>query len=471
VAPLALRRASVGRYQARVSSSSTFGWGPLRIERARLRTITAIALPIVGGMVSQNLLNLIDTLMVSRLGKHALAAVGLASQLNFLSVAFIIGLSAGVQAMVARRKGEGREHETAVPLNGGLLLVLCIGVPLSIALVAAAPYMFPLLVDDPAVIAIGTEYYQMRLIAVVAVGANFAFRGFWNGMGMSWVYLWTLLVMHLSTIGISYLLIFGKLGLPVLGARGAGLGTSIGTFIGTATYFMLGWGRLRRSGFLRKIPAWDTMRSMLRLSVPSGAQQALFALGFTVMFVIIAKVGTNEAAAANVLLNITLVALLPSLGLGLAAASLVGQALGRGQPQDAARWGWDVSRVAVMICGALGLGLALFPELLLRRFLGEQPEVLAIAVTPLRLVGFAVAVDAVGMVLLNAMMGAGATFLALVVSTVMQWVLFLPAAYLVGPVMGFGLIGVWLAQIGYRMLQTGVLVALWRSGRWSRIRV
>jgi MATE family multidrug resistance protein len=454
-----------------VSDTPTFGWGPLRIARSRLKTIMTLALPIIGGMVSQNLLNLIDTLMVSRLGKHALAAVGLASQLNFLSIAFITGLSAGVQAMVARRKGEGREDEAAVPLNGGLLLVLCIGVPLSIGLILAAPYIFPLLADDPAVIAIGTRYYQMRLIAVVAVGANFAFRGFWNGMGMSWVYLWTLLVMHLSNIAISYVLIFGKLGLPELGATGAGLGTAIGGFIGTATYFMLGWGRLRRSGFLRRIPSWETMRSMLRLSVPSGAQQTLYALGFTVLFSIVNLLGPDAGAAANVLLNITLVAILPGLGLGLAAASLVGQALGRGQPQDSMRWGWDVARVAVMICGTLGLCIALFPQHLLHLFLAEEPEVLAIAVTPLRLVGLTVAVDAVGVVLLTAMMGAGATLMALVVSTTLQWALFLPAAYLVGPRLRLGLIGIWTAQVSYRALQTVVLVVLWRSGRWSRIRL
>jgi putative MATE family efflux protein len=443
----------------------------LRIERSRLRHILALALPIIGGMVSQNVLNMVDTWMVSRLGKEALAAVGVASRFNYLSFAFITGLGVGVQAMVARRKGEGREGEGAVPLNGGLLLVLCIGVPLSIALIVAAPYMFPLVVEDPAVIAIATDYYQMRLIAVVAVGANYAFRGYWNGMSMSWVYLWTLVIMHASNIAISWVLIFGKLGLPALGAQGAGLGTSIGIYIGTLTYFFLGWRHLRRTGFLRRIPDWTTMKSMLRLSVPSGAQQTLSALAFAVLFLIIAKVGTTEAAAATVLLDMALVGLLPGLGLGLAAASLVGQALGRGESHDARRWGWDVARVAVMICGSLGLVMALFPESILRVFLAEQPEVLAIAVLPLRLIGITVAADAVGMVLLNAMMGAGATLLAMIVSTSAQWLVFLPAAYLVGPVLGYGLIGIWLAQIGYRALQTGVLVALWRSGRWSSVRM
>jgi MATE family multidrug resistance protein len=431
----------------------------------------AIAFPIMGGMVSQNIVNLFDTWMVGRLGKASLAAVGMASQFNYLSTAFITGLAVGVQAMVARRKGEGREGETAVPLNGGLLLVLCFGVPLSILLFVAAPYLFPILADDPAVVAIGTRYYQMRLIAVVAMGANFAFRGYWNGMNMSWLYLWTLVVMHLSNIALSWVLVFGKLGVPALGATGAGLGTAIATYIGTATYFFLGWGHLRRAGFLRGMPSWATMKSMLRLSVPSGAQQTLFALGSVMLFVIVARVGTDAAAAANVLLNITLVAILPGLGLGLTAASLVGQALGRGEPQDAKRWGWDVARMAVMICGGLGLLMALFPRIILGVFLAKQPEVLAIAELPLRLVGAMVAVDAVGMVLLNALMGAGATMLALVVSTTAQWLVFLPVAYLVGPVLGFGLIGIWVAQIGYRALQTAVLVSLWRSGRWSSIRL
>ena len=430
-----------------------------------------IAFPIMGGMVSQNIVNFFDTAMVSRLGKESLAAVGLASQFNFLSTAFITGLGVGVQAMVARRKGEGRLGETAVPLNGGLLLVLCIGVPLSILMIAAAPHMFPLLDDDRAVVAIGTEYYQMRLLAVVAMGANFAFRGYWNGMNMSWLYLWTLVIMHGANIAISWVLIFGLLGFPALGATGAGLGTAIATYIGTITYFFLGWGHLRRAGFLRNMPGWDTMKSMLKLSVPSGAQQTLFALGLTVLYVIFLQVGTNAAAAANVLLNITLLALLPGLGLGLTAASLVGQALGRGEPQDAKRWGWDVCRVAVLICGGIGLVMALFPRPILGIFLAQQPEVLAIAVTPLRLVGVTVAVDAIGWVLLYAIMGAGATLLALVVSTSAQWLVFLPAAYLVGPVLGFGLIGIWLTQIGYRALQTTVLAMLWRAGSWARIRL
>lgn len=454
-----------------VSASAMFGWGPLRIERRRLKIIMALALPIIGGMGSQNILNLVDTFMVSRLGKEAVGAVGMGSYLNFLSMAFITGLSAGVQAMASRRKGEGLTSETAIPLNGGLLMVLCMAVPLSIVLILLAPSIFPLLVDDPRVVAIGTSYYQVRLLGMVAVGANFAFRGYWNGVSMSRLYLRTLLVMHASNVVISYVLIFGKLGLPAMGATGAGLGTTISTYIGTAYYIYLGHRHARGAGFLRAVPGMDTIKSMLRLSIPSGAQQLLFAGGFTVLFSIVAEVGTNELAAANVLANITLVAILPGLGLGLGAASLVGQALGRKDRDDAMAWGWDVSRVAVMVVAAIAVPMALVPGEILAVFFADEPEALAVAIAPLRLVGITVAFDSIGTVLLNALIGAGATRMALTVSVSAQWFLFLPAAYLVGPVFGFGLLGIWVAQIVYRSLMTLVLMSLWRSRRWSDIQV
>ena len=98
------------------------------IGRDRLRTILVLSLPIMGGMASQNVLNLVDTAMVGALGPTALAAVGLASFANFMAMAFVMGLSSGVQAMAARRNGQGRESETAVPLNGGLLLAVAIAV-------------------------------------------------------------------------------------------------------------------------------------------------------------------------------------------------------------------------------------------------------------------------------------------------------------------------------------------------------
>jgi len=440
------------------------------MDRQRLQTIGAIALPIIGGMASQNVLNLVDTAMVGTLGDAALAAVGMGSFANFMAQAFITGMAAGVQATAARRLGEERLSETAVPLNGGLLLAIALAVPWALLLVSQADFLFPLLNDDPAVIAIGVPYFAVRLLGMVGVGCNYAFRGYWNGVNLSRLYLRTLLVMHATNIVLNYLLIFGALGFPELGAVGAGWASTIATYVGTATYVFLGLRHARAGGFLSALPSVAEMKTMLGISAPAGLQQFLFAAGYTALFWIVGLVGTSELAAANVVLNVTLVGVLPGLGLGLAAASLVGQALGRGDPDDAEAWGWDVARVAMVVILLIGLPMLLVPGPVLGVFL-EDPSTIAIGAPVLRLAGATLFIDGLGLVLLNALLGAGASRSVMGVAVSTQWGIGLVGAYVAGPVLGGGLLGIWGAQVAYRVTQAAIFATIWRRRQWAAIQV
>jgi len=299
---------------------------------------------------------------------------------------------------------------------------------------------------------------------------NFAFRGFWNGISQSRRYLQTLVVMHICNVVLNWLLIFGHLGLPALGATGAGIGTTIATYIGTAIYVGLALRHARELGFLRSSVDKSTVASMVRLSVPAGTQSFFFAAGMTAFFWIIGRIGTLELAASNVLVQLLLVAILPGVGFGLAAASLVGQALGRGDRDDAERWGWDVSVLAMCLVGGGALVGLLFPDLLLRLFLHDESTI-SLARFPLRLLGATMALETLGNVLLNALFGAGASRLVMRVSIGMQWVLFLPAAYVLGPVLGLGMSAVWTAQVAYRSLQAIVFAAVWKSRAWMDLQV
>lgn len=443
----------------------------------RQRRIFQLALPIIGGMVSQNVLNLVDLAMVGSLGDPAVAAIGVGSFANFLATAFITGLSPGVQAMASRRKGEGKLGEAARPLNGALVIAATIGIPASIVLYFLVPALFPILNPDPEVVGNGVPYLQARIVAMTAVGMNFAFRGYWNGVDLSKLYLRTLLFMHASNILLNWVFIFGNLGAPELGAPGAGVASAIATYAGTGFYFVLGYRHARGAGFLKSLPSRQTLRTVLRLGIPTGFQQLAFAAGYNALFWILGHIdyggvshSTADVAAANAILNLTLVAILPGLGLGIAAATLVGQALGRKDPDDAYRWGWDVVKVAIVIMGALGLPMLLIPDIVLSPFLHEA-ETLTMARAPLRLVGAAIAADAVGMVLMNAMLGAGATRTTMVVSVTLQWGLFLPVAFVLGPVLGFGLFPIWAAQVGYRVLTAVAFTVLWRRRGWANIEV
>jgi Na+-driven multidrug efflux pump len=171
-----------------------------------------------------------------------------------------------------------------------------------------------------------------------------------------------------------------------------------------------------------------------------------------------------------VLVQLLLVAILPGIGFGLAAASLVGQALGRGNREDAVTWGWDVTRLAMVVVGTGALVGVVAPDLLLRIFLHEE-NTIALARFPLRLLGATMVVETMGGVLMNALLGAGASRTVMFISVILQWGLFLPLAFLLGPVLGFGMSAVWAAQVGYRSLQGLVFASIWRSRSWTNVKV
>jgi putative MATE family efflux protein len=436
----------------------------------KTKQVFAIALPIIGGMASQNILNLIDTAMVGQLGDKALAGVGMGSFASFASVAFVMGLSASVQAISARRVGEGKINESAFALNGGLVLAAVIGIPMAIGLYLLAPTLFPYLNKDAGVIDVGVSYWQYRLIAVAAVGMNFAFRGYWNAIERSALYMRTLFVMHISNIILDYLLIFGKFGFPKMGAPGAGLATAIAMFIGVAYYFYLGWKHARPHGFLSGVPSRETMSSLLRLSIPAGFQQFFFAAGMMVFFWIIGQVGTPALSASQVLVSLLLVAILVGVGFGMASATLVGQALGRKELDEAEKWGWRVGRISFFIVILVAIPGLLFPDLLLGIFL-KNPDTLAMARTPFRLIAGLIAFDNVGMVLLQSLLGAGASRIVMLVSVGLQWGVSLPLCYLFGPVWGYGLLGIWSVNVGYRLVQSVIFSMIWKRGSWKAIQV
>jgi MATE family multidrug resistance protein len=419
-------------------------------------------------MASQNVVNLVDTAMVGALGDQALAAVGMGGFANFMAVSFMMGMSAGVQAMCARWRGAGRSGEIAVPLNGGLLLVAALCLPATGLLILATPAVFHAIAPDPVVADRGTEYLQLRLLGMTAVGMNFSFRGYWNAINRSRLYMLTLVAMHLVGIALGWTLIFGHFGFPAMGVRGAAVGNVISVWFGSAVYFALAWRFGRDEGFLASLPSRETLRTMMAISIPAGLQQLLFASGMMAMFAILARVGTAEVAAANVLINVMLVAILPSIGFGLAAATLVGQSLGAGDRDEAYRWGWRVARFAAIFVSVLVLPAVLAPDLVLRPFLHDDAT-RELALWPLRIAALFSPVEAVAAVLMNAHLGAGSSRTVLAVSVGTQWGVFLPAAWLLGPVLGFGLVAIWLAQAAYRILNLFFFARSWRRRAWAGV--
>ena len=439
-------------------------------KKVRYKRILGLGRPIGGGMISQNIINLVDTAMVGSLGDVALAAVGTGSFIAFMAVSIVMGLSTGVQAIVARRVGEGRTADLAVALNAALVVAVAVGVVLSALYWRFADSLYGWVNQDPEVLALGVPYIELRVWTITAVGINMSFRGYWNGTDRPMLYLRTLVMIPSSNIVLNYLFIFGNLGFPELGTLGAAIGTTASLFMGSVYYFYLGFKHAGDEGFIKVRWSRTVMASLLRLTIPNSLQQFFFAAGYTVLFWIIGKVGTAETAAANVLVNIMLVAILPSIALGMASTTLVGQAMGRGDPDDAYLWGWDVVRVAFVTLVSVGATMVFFPELWLMGFL-RNPETLELARLPLMVFGAAIAIDGSGLVLMQSLLGAGDNKTVMLMSVGAQWFFFLPIAFWVGPVLGWGLLGIWTVQAFYRILLSSFFALRWRGRAWENIRV
>ncbi|MEE2731950.1 MAG: MATE family efflux transporter [Pseudomonadota bacterium] len=437
---------------------------------ARLQQIMTLALPIMAGMLSQSILNIVDTWMVSHLGSDALAAVGMASNTNYLASAAVIGLGAGVQAMVARRRGENNTGQMALPLNTGLCIAIVMALPLFLIFYTGAAPIMAFLIDDPAVSPMAADYFAIRIVGLFALGMNFSFRGYWNGINRSTVYMRTLIIMHVANVILSYGLIFGAFGLPEMGVVGAGLGTTLALYLASLLYAVQCWMMARDHGFLRALPSWPQVRDTLKLALPNSIQQVFFAGGLTMLFWIIAQVGTHELAVGHVLITLILFLILPAMGLGMAATSLVSQALGRADPEDAHRWGLNITLLGMAFLWVIALPLIAVPEWVLGVFF-QEPELIELGRLPVQITGLFIGLDACGIILSQALLGAGASRAVMKISILLQWAFFIPAAFLVGPVLGYGLLGIWIFQLLQRLLQAVIMAAQWRARRWADIKI
>jgi MATE family multidrug resistance protein len=299
---------------------------------------------------------------------------------------------------------------------------------------------------------------------------NFSFRGYWSAIHMTSVYLQTLLIMHAINIFLNWVLIFGNLGAPELGVYGAGLATTLSLYIGTGLYFYFAYRRASDKGFLDRVPSRDTLWRQFKLSLPSSLQQLFFSAGLVTLVWIVGKIGTAEVAAINILMTFHITALLPAFGVALAATTLVGNALGKNDIEDAYTWGWNCASLTFVYGVLLSLLLIPFAEPLLGIFL-TNPETRELAHLPMVLWALMISFDTAGMVLMNALIGAGDTRRSMWISLLWQWAFFLPLAYVAGPVLGYGLLAVWIINGFYRVGQAISCGTQWAGRKWAHIEI
>lgn len=443
-------------------------------EPVRTRAVLFLAAPIIGGMMSQTVLNLVDTAMVGRLGPAAQGAAGLGSFSFFVLANLVIGLGTGVQAMAARRDGEGQSGGAGAVLDTALILAVFLALPLGYALSFLADDIFPLLSEDPLVVDRGSGYLQIRLMAIGVVTANYCFRGFFNGIGRSRTYMSTLIVIHVLNIVLNWVFIYGNLGAPRMEVRGAALASALAAAVGTLTYVGLTVAnrdvRERYLPFRFRSVSASVAGRLVSLSWPEALRGIGLMVGFVLFLRLHSWLGTREVAAGTILVTLASVGFLPALGFGLAGATFVGRNLGAGTPDEARRMVWQTIRIALAAMLLPIVVMQTAPAFVLSLFTPDQ-IVIDLAVPAVRLLALSFLIDCLPFVLIYSLVGAGATRWAAAVQLGGQYVVMLPLAWLLGLQLEAGLVGLWTALVLSRVFLGAVALRKFQGKSWEKIAV
>ena len=464
------------------------GW----IDRGIARRLVTLGSPVILAMLSQTVVNLVDTAFVGRLPAETalpgVAALGVALPVFWLVAGFLSAIAIGTQAIVARRHGQADDAAAGSALCSAAVLALGLGVVFSIVGYLSLPFILPFFNSEPAVLEQGLVFARIRYVGIVSMVITAAYKAFFDGTGRTHVHMTAALVMNLVNVVLCYGLVFGALGLPRLEVAGAAWASTIASGVGAL--WIVGWSlrpavRRRYRPYRPGALDWREVGAIARLSWPSGAATLIATCGFLFFHKAVAAVdaasGTGlpvNASATAVIQQILLLVFLFAFAFGTATATLVSQSLGAGDAQLAARYTWESVKLASLAMAGWSSVLFLYPEAALSVFLdaGElgatgAREAIAAGVTPLRLIAAVSTFLVAAIVLTQSLYGAGSTRFVMVVEGVLHLTCLVPLAWILGVVLDGGLIGVWCAMGIYVLLLAGIMALEFARGQWREIRL
>jgi MATE family multidrug resistance protein len=426
----------------------------------------------MGEQILSAMVGIVDTFLVGHLGAASLAAVGLANQWVYMATTLFGAIAVGSTALIARYTGAREPEQANRVLGQSVLLGALIGVVATALGLGLARPAVTLLGAHDEVIGPGSDY--LRVVSSILFFSTLMFIGnaCLRGAGDTRTPLYVMLVVNGLNVVVAWTAINGPFGLPKLGVVGSALGAASGRLVGAVLVMaILLKGRAGiRLRLNRLRPDWKLIRRILRVGLPTGAEQLLFRFGHMAFARILAELGTVAFAANQVAMNILSLSFMPGFGFAVAATTLVGQGLGAEDPDGAQRRGYTAYGLGAGLMASAGLVIVLFSSQLMTVFTND-PQVVAQGTMPLRVVGLAQPLLAASMIFAGGLRGAGDTRYPMVVTAGGIWLLRLPLAYLLTMILGWGLLGAWSAMV-FDMTLRGTLNFLrFRSGRWKSVKV
>ena len=465
---------------------------PENSNKSISKQIIILAIPIIFSNLSRVVMGLADMAMVSRLGATALAATGMGSLLLWVCLSMGIGVRTAVQTVSSRRLGQKRYSECGNALHNGIILAVCIAIPLTIIGTIYAAEIASLFLEDLAVILFCTDYLIIGYFSIIFVVVGFAFQGFYAGIEYMRVHMVVTITSNILNIYLNAGFIYGSnhitqyftdmgypwmaniwnwLPFPALAVKGAALATLLASIFMVLhyTYFLFKKEvKIFKPHYVKFI--FSSIVQQVKLGYPISISEVVLMIGFSVFYKIIGIIGITELATSNVILNIAHASFMPAVGVGMACATLIGKFLGEKSHEKADNVIYEGIKWSLLIMGSMGFIFIAIPHWIVPIF-STDPEIIRMGIPCLQIIGVLQYFDAVGITLFFVLTGAGDTRFPAIADMVIVWFVFLPISYYLGIVIEMGIIGAWLGFAAWIIPLAAVMALKVRTGTWKEIKV
>lgn len=394
------------------------------------KLVISMSFPLMVSLLVQSLYNIVDSIFVSRLGEEALTATSLAFPVQMLMIAFSVGTSVGVNALLSRTLGAGNKEKATQIANTGMVLAIGASLVFAIAGIFFSKQLVGMFTQNDSTALLCQTYLSICMSFCIGNFVETMAQRFLQAAGLTHLSMCSLISGAVTNIILDPIMIFGYLGFPAMGIQGAAIATVIGQWVGAAVALILNRFcnpavELHFQGFRMN---WETVKGIYKVGLPNIITQAVGSLMVSSVNKILLPISSSAVAFFGVYYKLQSFLFMPMNGLGQAAIPIIGFSLGAKKPERIR------SCLKCILPTAIGIALAgtvvfqLFPRQLLMLFSASE-EMLAIGIPGLKTISCTFVLAAVTVIMGYSASGLGYGITSMVSALFRQMVLLIPSMW------------------------------------------
>jgi putative MATE family efflux protein len=421
------------------------------------REIWKLSYPLMLGSVAINIVNLINTAFLGRVSEAALGASAVAGVFYFALVFISSAICIGAQIIIARKAGEQKVHETGDVIDNAFMISTGLAVLLFACLVFISPLLFRILITSEEVYRESVNYLLFRSPGIFFSLYAFVFRSFYTGIGQTRIISIGIAIMAAVNILLDYALIFGNLGFPEMGIKGAGIASSVAELFSVSFFLFYSLKFLPREKFGHfrfRGPDKAVIKEILTLSLPMLFQNMISLGAWFLFFVVIEKTGEHPLAISNILRSVYMLLMTPIWGYSASATTLVSNLAGQDKKSEIPSLLRKIITISVVSAAVMVSVNIAAPRWLLSLFTNEA-ALIGDSLPLLPVLTLAMLLFSIAVIFLSTVAGLGDTRMALLIEVVSisSYMIYI---FLVTFVFRLGLDWIWASEWLYWILLGGL---------------